>query len=180
MIGIDEVGRGPLAGPLLVCAVRLKNNHGIVGLNDSKKLTAKNRIKLAEQIKNRAEIGYGWVSAKEIDKLGLTKSMQKACKVAVGEIFQDSKEQIIIDGNINYLSGFNAKAVIKADQTIGEVSAASIVAKVTRDELMEKIGTKYPKYNFAKNKGYGTAEHINAIKQFGYCPEHRKSYIIKK
>lgn len=177
IIGIDEVGRGCWAGPLVAAAVGLKANHGIDGLNDSKKLSALSRIQLAQEIQGSTSIiGVGWVWPREINKIGLTESVRLAMQRAVNEITV-TKEQIIIDGNINYLQYIpNTKAVIKADGSVASVSAASIIAKVARDAYMIKIAEKYPHYGFERHVGYGTKRHIEALRLHGVLPIHRTNY----
>jgi ribonuclease HII len=176
MIGVDEVGRGAWAGPLLVCATRL--HEPIQGLRDSKLLSAKRREQLSEVIRPVADIGYGWVPAQEIDFIGLAAALRLATKRALTSIKPMSGEQIIIDGTINFAPEFGATTLVKADQTISEVSAASIVAKVARDEYMIKLSTVYPEYGFGSHVGYGTALHQRAIQMHGLCAEHRKSFNI--
>jgi ribonuclease HII len=177
IIGIDEVGRGCWAGPLVAAAVGLADGRGIVGLNDSKKLSEKMRLQLTSEIQKATDyIGIGWVWPKEINALGLTESVRLAMKRAYNEIFCDSDE-IIIDGNYNYLSHIaNATAVIKADGSVESVSAASIIAKVTRDQYMKQIAEKYPEYGFEKHVGYGTKQHIAALEKYGITPIHRINY----
>lgn len=178
MIGIDEVGRGAIAGPLLVCAVRL--NKRIDGLKDSKMLTKNKRQELAAKIEAVADIGFGWVSETNIDDIGLSNALALATAKALDEIKPNKDEEIIIDGSVNFAPATNSKTIIKADQTIAEVSAASIIAKVTRDDLMCKLAKKYPLYGFENHVGYGTKDHIDKIKANGYCSLHRKSFKLKK
>ena len=174
-VGIDEVGRGCWAGPLVAGAVIL--HEPIAGLKDSKKLTKLQRERLSTQIHaEAAAIGLGWVEAAEIDALGLTKAVGLAMERAVAEIAIDF-EEMIIDGNINYfLHDVRAKAVIKADNTVPSVSAASIVAKVARDAYMTDMASRYAGYGFEKHVGYGTAAHITALQAIGVTDIHRKSY----
>lgn len=175
IIGIDEVGRGAWAGPLVVGAVSLKSN--IDGLNDSKLITAKQRVKLAKEIKqNTSYIGIGWASSSEVDDYGLSAALTLATHRALKEI--DSGAEIIIDGNVNFLKDYypNSKSLVKADKTIPSVSAASIVAKVARDEYMNNLSKEFPNYGFDKNVGYGTAGHKNSITINGLCHEHRLSF----
>jgi ribonuclease HII len=174
MVGIDEVGRGAWAGPLLVCAVRL--HKPVIGLKDSKQLTPKRRNELAEQIKLCADIGYGWVSAKTIDDIGLAKALQLATDKALDEITLESQEEIIIDGTVNYAPTLNVKTIVKADQTVPAVSAASIVAKVARDAHMRFLAKQFPKYGFEKHVGYGTRAHTDALKLYGISIHHRTSF----
>lgn len=171
--GIDESGRGPLAGPLVLAGVVL--NKSVYKLNDSKKLTKKERESLFEKIKKNSSYKIVIVDNMDIDKNGLSFSINSALKEILLSL--DAKEYIF-DGNSNFgVSGI--KTVIKADQKIKEVMAASILAKVTRDDIMCKLSLKYPQYNFCKHKGYATKEHIELIKKFGYCKIHRKSYKLK-
>lgn len=184
ILGIDEVGRGPLAGPLVVGAVILPTEEKpwFKDLNDSKKLTAKKREELSKIILEESTTGLGWVFPKELDELGMTNSLRLATRRAVKIIKEKHTpfSQIVIDGTINFLSGTPLETytstLIKADAKIREVSAASIVAKVARDNYMKKLATKYPNYHFEKHVGYGTSAHIEAIHEFGLCPEHRLSF----
>ena len=177
ILGIDEVGRGPWAGPLVVGACLLPEP--IEGLNDSKKLSVKKREELAKIIREKAIFGLGWISAEELDQLGLTESLCKAAREAVSQITGDFDE-IIIDGTMNFLRGTKYESIAqfmpKADQLVPEVSAASIIATVSRDHYMYEIAEKYPGYGFEKHVGYGTAAHKAAIEKLGLCPEHRRSF----
>lgn len=182
IIGIDEVGRGCWAGPLVAAAVGLEDSHNIVGLADSKKLSKKLRENIDQQIRSETkQIGIGWVWPKEINKFGLTKSVKLAMQRAVDQIeLVDYK--IIIDGNINYLKKLpNTESIIRADGHIDCVSAASIIAKVARDEYMEKIDREFPGYGFGSNVGYGTKLHVQGLDRLGITKIHRINYkpIIK-
>ena len=175
-VGIDEVGRGCWAGPLVAGAVILATP--IAGLKDSKKLSAKRRSELAVLIyAHAAAVGIGWVWPHEIDELGLTKSVALAMRRAVEQI-TSSYDEVIIDGNINYLPDIpGTVAVIKADDTVAVVSAASIAAKVARDRYMIDIAAaEYPLYGFERHVGYGTTLHVAALQQYGSCALHRMSY----
>lgn len=179
-VGIDEVGRGCWAGPLVAAAVLLVEP--IEGLRDSKKLSAKRRAAFAEQIYNSsASVGIGWVTPVEVDSLGLTKAVQLAMLRAIKRIDCDYDE-IIIDGNLNFFQNViglkteNIKTLIRADDLIPAVSAASIVAKVARDNRMAELAVEYPGYGFESHVGYGTAAHIAALQKLGVCDIHRKSY----
>ena len=178
ILGIDEVGRGPWAGPLVVGACVL-GDAKIEGLTDSKKLSAKKREALAGEISEKCEYGLGWVYADELDKIGLSAALRKACREAVKQI-QAPYHEIIIDGTVNFLSDTHlapyVQVLAKADLLVPEVSAASIIAKVARDRYMKDIAKKYPFYGFEKHVGYGTAAHKAAIEKYGVCPEHRKSF----
>ncbi len=175
-VGIDEVGRGCWAGPLVAGAVILGD--ATDGLRDSKKLSKKQRDSLAIVIKNNAKAtGLGWVWPEEIDTIGLTEAVRLAMQRAVAEITLEYDE-IIIDGNINYLAhDSRAKFLIKADDTVPAVSAASILAKVARDTWMEQEAhQQFPQYEFGSHVGYGTKRHIELLKTHGVTILHRKSY----
>ena len=178
ILGIDEVGRGCWAGPLVVGAVVLGDTT-IKGLTDSKALSKKRREALAIEINEKAAgVGLGWVSASEIDEIGLSKALRLATARAVRQISAPFHE-IIIDGTINFLSdtplGGYVSTLKKADLLIASVSAASIVAKVARDEYMVEQDERYPAYGFASHVGYGTAAHRAAINAHGVTPLHRLS-----
>lgn len=177
MIGIDEVGRGAWAGPLLVVAVRQKNELP-KGVKDSKRLSKKSRIKFINDIKTSCDIGCGWVKPIEIDKLGLTSAIALAVERALDEINAKINEKIIMDGNINYCHSKykNVECVIKADDSHPIVSVASIYAKVTRDKFMTELAKEFLFFDFEKNVGYGTLKHRQALKQFGATKYHRLSY----
>ncbi len=175
VVGIDEVGRGCLAGPLVAAAVVLDKRINM--LRDSKLLSRAQRENIAKRIKQKA-LGYGigWVSVEEINTIGLTKANQLAIRRALEQITCDY-DQIIIDGSINYLKD-NPKAVtlIKADQKVKCVSAASIIAKVTRDNHMIELANKFPHYQFDRHVGYGTKLHREMLKLHGHCELHRLNY----
>ncbi|MDB5186069.1 MAG: putative Ribonuclease [Candidatus Saccharibacteria bacterium] len=175
IVGIDEVGRGCWAGPLVAGAVLLGDP--IVGLADSKKLSKRTREKLDADIRVSAvAYGLGWVTPFELDEIGLTEAVRLAMERAMAEI-RVPYDEIIIDGNYNFLSS-NPKSscLIKADDTIQAVSAASIVAKVARDQYMEKMALTHPGYGFEKHVGYGTAAHSAALKLYGITELHRRSF----
>lgn len=185
ILGIDEVGRGPLAGPLVVGAVILPDSkpEWVSELKDSKKLSAKKREALNTLILEEAPAcGLGWVSAFELDEVGISEALCLACSRAVKSVqrLHEPFSQIVIDGKVNFLKLTSLEkyvtTVVKADDLIKEVSAASIIAKVARDNYMKEIAFKYPGYDFEKNVGYGTAKHMAAISKLGICPEHRKSF----
>ena len=184
ILGIDEVGRGPLAGPLVVGAVILPEPwpEWVGDLRDSKKLSVKKREKLSDLVLAEATVGLGWVMVGELDDLGISEALRLATRRAVEKV-QEKKvafSQIVIDGKVNFLQGTALEKYVstkvKADDLIKEVSAASVVAKVARDHYMYEMGEKYAGYGFSKNVGYGTAEHLKAIRELGICPEHRKSF----
>jgi ribonuclease HII len=175
IVGIDEVGRGCLAGPLVVGAVVLEKR--IRGLKDSKLLTREQREALDIKIRERAlGIGLGCIPAADVDRLGLTKATQLAAEQALKQI-TCAYEEVIIDGNFNYLKDNpKSRAVIKADMTVPAVSAASIVAKVARDNYMIEIAEKFPHYQFEKHVGYGTKLHREMLALHGTCELHRISW----
>jgi ribonuclease HII len=179
-VGIDEVGRGCWAGPLVAAAVVL--SEPIEGLRDSKKLTKKRRDKLAAIVHDTAAaVGIGWVTPAEVDSLGLTKAVKLAMLRAIKQVDCDYDE-IIIDGNINFFQNVtglktdNIKTLVRADDLIPAVSAASIIAKVARDNRMAELAAEYPGYGFELHVGYGTAAHLSALQKQGVCDIHRKSY----
>lgn len=174
VIGIDEVGRGCWAGPLCVAAVRLLKP--IEGLNDSKLLRPRQRERLAQQIRQHAEVSIAWMASSEIDKWGLTAALTKAVTIAAGQ--HQDYDEVIIDGSYNFLAGHNkpVQVIVGGDKLIPEVSAASIIAKVARDNFMKKVDKAWPEYGFAVHVGYGTARHREALKTYGVTPLHRRSY----
>lgn len=177
MIGIDEVGRGAWAGPLLVVAAR---QVGVLplALKDSKVLSRPKREALIEDIREGCELGEGWVEPEEIDKLGLTNAMKLAVARALRQLDCTASEEIIMDGSINYCAPEyrNVTCVIKADSSYPLVSAASIFAKVRRDNLMAELDQLHQGYGFASHVGYGTALHQQALEKLGVSLIHRKSY----
>lgn len=174
IIGIDEVGRGSWAGPLVVGAVILQSE--IVGLADSKILTRAQRREVALRIHQSAiAASTGWVEASEVDELGLTAATQLAITRAIKSIH--SYDEIIIDGSINFLPhNAKAKALVKADALVPAVSAASIIAKVARDDYMAEQDLIYPNYGFESHVGYGTAKHRQALIDYGVTSLHRLGY----
>lgn len=185
ILGIDEVGRGPWAGPLVVGAVVLPDGHDLNGLTDSKKLSAKRRQVLEIAIKEAAlGWGLGWVHADEIDTVGLSEALRLATIRAVQAV-KAPYHEIIIDGTINFLKetskGKYVTTLAKADALIPAVSAASIIAKVARDTYMEEQARVYPEYGFDSHVGYGTAKHQRALLEHGVTVLHRRSFApIKK
>ncbi len=177
MIGIDEVGRGCWAGPLLVVAARTRGDLPL-GVADSKKLSKKKRESLFHDIGISCDIGEGWVQPAEVDEFGLTIAMHMAVERALAALNAQADEVIIMDGNINYCQPkfANVQAVIDADADYPIVSAASIYAKVLRDNYMAQQATVHPNYSFEKHVGYGTSAHIAALKLLGVCELHRLSY----
>ncbi len=176
MVGIDEVGRGCLAGPLVAAAVLLRTP--VKGLTDSKLLTRKQREILAGRISEWAVIGLGWVSAQEVDAIGMTAAVSKAMRTAIGQITMNYDE-VIIDGNFNYLPDLPmSRTLVKADLLVPAVSAASIIAKVARDDYMREMALLFPSYYFEKHVGYGTRLHMEMLRQFGICELHRQSFKL--
>lgn len=175
IVGIDEVGRGCLAGPVVVGAVLL-GDHSIQGLNDSKLLSKKKRHELEGIIKERASsVGIGWVSARRIDEIGMSAALKMAAEIALGQI-RGQFDEIIVDGTIRLVADERATTMKKADQLIASVSAASIIAKEARDRYMCYIHELFPEYGFASHVGYGTAAHMEVLQQIGPSPIHRLSF----
>jgi ribonuclease HII len=171
--GIDEAGRGPIAGPLVMAGVVLKEE--IEGLNDSKKLSEKRREKLYEEIILKSDYKIVEVSNEKIDEKGLSWAINFCLNEIVNSLDAD---RYIFDGNSKF--GVEIlETMVKGDSKVAEISAASILAKVTRDRYMIEIAPLYPNYSFAKHKGYITKKHIAEIEKFGYSNIHRKSYKIK-
>jgi ribonuclease HII len=175
--GVDEVGRGPLVGAVVTAAVILDPNNPISGLNDSKKLSEKKRLQLAEEIKAKAlSWSLGRAEVHEIDSLNILHATMLAMTRAVQGL-HIQPEWALIDGNrVPKDIGVQASAVVKGDALVPEISAASILAKVARDEEMQQLDAAYPQYGFAGHKGYPTAEHLAAIKTHGVINEHRRSF----
>ena len=186
--GIDEAGRGPLAGPVVVACVVMNPESMIEGVNDSKKISEKKRERIYEVIINEAiAYGVGIVSQTDIDRINILNATKMGLRLAIKDIEEDLKKKkrsfekpdiILVDAltkidtdNIPY------KSIIKGDAKSYSIAAASIVAKVTRDRIMRQWDEVYPMYGFEKHKGYGTAAHIKAIKEYGLCPLHRRSFV---
>ena len=169
--GVDEVGRGPLAGPVVAAAVVFPRGVSLPAVNDSKKLTAPEREELERAIRAvpGVSIGIGEVSAAEIDRLDILRATWRAMRLAVEQL--GKVDFILVDGR-----PYPSRAMVGGDGRSASIAAASIVAKVYRDRLMEEYETRYPGYGFAGHKGYGTAEHLEALRRLGPCPEHRRSF----
>ena len=176
--GIDEAGRGPLAGPVVVASVIMPEDSMIEGINDSKKISEKKREKLYDQIIEEA-ISYGIsiIGQEEIDEINILNATKKGLTNSLKEL-KVNPDLIIVDAlsHIDTL-GIPYESIIKGDAKCYSISAASILAKVTRDRIMREWATIYPQYGFEQHKGYGTAKHILAIKEYGACPIHRKTFI---
>lgn len=177
LCGIDEVGRGPLAGPVVACAVILPKDHEILYLNDSKKLSAKKREELYEVIQKEAvSIGVGMASPARIDEINILQATYEAMRQAVSKL--SVCPQLLLNDAVTIPQiEIPQVPIIKGDAKSASIAAASIVAKVTRDRLMVEYDKAMPGYGFASNKGYGSSEHIEALKKYGPSPIHRASFI---
>lgn len=174
--GVDEVGRGPLAGAVVAAAVILDPDQPIIGLNDSKKLSAKRREQLAEEIRDKALAwSLGRAEVEEIDTINILQATFLAMQRAV-EGLPVAPDLVKIDGNRCPKLPYRMQAIIGGDATVAEISAASILAKVSRDAELVAMDTLYPEYGFAKHKGYGTAAHLEALRRYGATPIHRRSF----
>jgi len=175
--GIDEAGRGPLAGPVVAGAVILPRVCDILFLNDSKKLSEKRREALFEEIQEKASaFAVGVVGADRIDEINILQATYEAMRLAIGKL--GAEPEVFLNDAVT-IPGITASQVpiVKGDSKSVSIAAASIMAKVTRDHMMEEYDKLFPEYGFAKHKGYGTAAHIHALKEFGPCPIHRRSFI---
>lgn len=175
--GIDEVGRGPLAGPVVAAAVILPVDHNILYLNDSKQLSAKKREQLYDEIMNKAvAVGVGMANENVIDEINVLNADYEAMKQAISKL--DIKPDILLNDAVKIPGvDIDQVSIIKGDTLSASIAAASIVAKVTRDRLMVEYDDIYPGYGFARNMGYGTSEHIDALKKMGPCAIHRRTFI---
>ncbi len=174
--GVDEAGRGPLAGPVVAAAVILDDLNPIKGLADSKVLTALRREKLYDEIRAKALCcSIALATAEEIDTLNILQATMLAMKRAV-EGLRLKPVKVLVDGNRLPTLSMLAEAIVKGDALVPSISAASILAKVYRDRWCEQFHLEYPQYGFAGHKGYGTAEHLAALREHGACPQHRKSF----
>ena len=177
--GVDEAGRGPLAGPVCAAAVILPRNIEIAGLNDSKKLSEKNREKLYDEICEKAvNFGIALASVEEIEQLNILNAAMLAMNRAIAQL-APQPELALIDGNRNSAIEINSRCVIKGDAKCADIAAASILAKVTRDRYMLEMAEKYPEYHFERHKGYGTKLHYEALREYGPCEIHRPSFLRK-
>ena len=173
--GIDEVGRGPLAGPVVACAVILNNDHNYLGLNDSKKVSAKNRAKLNQQlIDGVTEYAYGVATAEEIDQFNIYKATQIAMQRAIDNL-KLKPTHLLIDA-MKLDNKINQTSIIKGDAKSVSIAAASIMAKEHRDNYMKEFAEQFPGYGFENNVGYGTKEHLKGIDEYGVIKEHRKTF----
>lgn len=174
--GIDEAGRGPLAGPV-VCACCVPGDYYLDGVNDSKKIGEKKREFLFEQLRaNVLSYGIGIVDEKEIDEINILNATKKGMEIATNSL-NIMPDIVLIDAVKGLKLPCRQYPIVKGDATSYAIAAASILAKVTRDRIMREYDKKYPEYGFAKHKGYGTAEHIAALRKYGPCEIHRRSFI---
>lgn len=174
--GVDEAGRGPLAGPVVAAAVILDDLHPVPGLADSKALTAARRESLADQIRARALcVAVGSASVEEIDRLNILQATLLAMKRAV-EGLRLTPVKVLVDGNQLPRWSLQSQAIVDGDAKVPCISAASIVAKVHRDNLCVQLHEQFPHYGFAQHKGYATAEHLQALRLYGHCEAHRRSF----
>jgi ribonuclease HII len=177
--GVDEAGRGPLAGPVVAAAVIFEKNTIINGINDSKKLDEKTREKLYNEITTKAvSYGIGIVDHIKIDEINILNATLHAMKIAVGKL-NPQPDLILIDGNKSFITNIPTKTIIGGDGKSFSIAAASIIAKVTRDRMMKKEAEKFPHYSWHTNKGYATKAHIRAIREHGPCELHRRSFLSK-
>lgn len=173
--GMDEVGRGPLAGPVVTACVVMPEDDPILWVDDSKKLSETRREQVFEEIMARAlYVGIGRVSAEDIDRYNILEATRMAMKTAADQVPADI---FLVDAVTNLGLKGREVAVIKGDASSYSIAAASIVAKVTRDREIRELDQQYPQYGLARNKGYGTGEHIEALKKYGPCPIHRRTFI---
>ena len=175
--GIDEAGRGPLAGPVVVASVIMPADSIIEGVNDSKKVSEKKREKLYDLILEEAiSYGVGIIGQDEIDDINILNATKKSLTMSLKEL--DKKPDLIIVDALTHIDtlGIPYESIIKGDAKCYSIAAASIIAKVTRDRIMREWDKVYPQYGFERHKGYGTSAHISAIKEYGLCPIHRKSF----
>ena len=184
--GIDEAGRGPLAGPVVVACSLMPKDSMIEGVNDSKKIAAKKRERIYEEIiKEAIAYGVGIINQEEIDRINILNATKKGLTIAIKELEEKLEKQnlkrpevILVDAltGIDTL-GIPYKSIIHGDAISYSIACASIIAKVTRDRIMKQMDEIYPQYGFAKHKGYGTAAHMQAIRENGLCPIHRRSFV---
>ena len=177
--GVDEAGRGPLAGPVCAAAVILPRGIEIAGLNDSKKLSEKKREKLYDEICDKAiSFGIAFATVDEIEKLNILNAAMLAMNRAIAQL-DPQPELALIDGNRNSAIEIRSQCAVKGDAKCADIAAASILAKVTRDRYMLEMAEKYPEYHFEQHKGYGTKLHYEALREHGPCEVHRPSFLRK-
>lgn len=179
LCGVDEAGRGPLAGPVCAAAVMLPRGHVIEGLNDSKKLTEKRREELYDVIRSESvSYGIAFASVEEIETLNILGATFLAMNRAIMQL-SPAPELALIDGNRTKGIEVPARSIVKGDSKCADIAAASVLAKVTRDRYMLEMAEKYPQYHFEQHKGYGTTLHYAALREFGPSPIHRMSFLKK-
>lgn len=180
-VGVDEAGRGPLAGPVIAAAIYIPEHVKIEGIRDSKELSPKKRRAVYEKLLSSKEIdfGIGVMSPQDIDKINVLQATLEAMKEAVSKM-KGKPDFLLIDGNTLPLIGIQKKCIVKGDSRVRSIAAASILAKEYRDDLMQELHLLYPQYNFAKHKGYPTEEHLTLLKKYGPSPVHRKSFAPVK
>lgn len=176
-VGVDESGRGPLAGPVIAAAVYIPDGIVIEGVNDCKRLSEKERNALFHTLTTHAEIkiGVGSASSREIDEINIL----QAALLAMGRAVMNMPiraDYLLVDGNKMPKLKIPGKAIVQGDSRVQAIAAASVIAKVTRDEILKKLDVKYPQYGFSKHKGYGTESHVKALKTYGATEEHRKTF----
>ncbi len=177
LCGVDEVGRGPLAGPVVAAAVIFAPGVVIEGINDSKKLTERKRESLYARIVAESETyGYALVSPERIDEINILQASLEAMRIAVSQLTVEP-DLILIDGNKTFAHAAKREAIVKGDAKSFSIAAASIVAKVIRDRLMVELDKEFPHFNWSRNKGYPTKDHIRAVLEYGSCIHHRKSFL---
>lgn len=179
LAGVDEAGRGPLAGPVVAAAVVFKNSIDIPLVDDSKKIKESDREILYERIMNESiSFGIGIVDNKDIDEINILQASLKAMKIAVNNLDVEP-DIILIDGNKSFVMNKEIHTVVKGDSKSFSIAAASIIAKVERDRIMKNLSLQYPEYKWEKNKGYPTKEHFELVRKYGITPFHRKTFLKK-
>ena len=177
--GVDEAGRGPLAGPVYAAAVILPDGLEELGINDSKKMSEKKREQLFDIVtENAIAYGVGFATEKEIDEINILNATYLAMKRAV-EAMGVKPDMVLVDGNRKPGTGYEEVTIVKGDAKSISIAAASILAKVSRDRYMRELAEKYPEYEFERHKGYGTKLHYEKIEQYGILPDHRRSFLKK-
>ncbi|MDE2890951.1 MAG: ribonuclease HII [Chloroflexota bacterium] len=179
VVGVDEVGRGPLAGPIVTAAVSLpldRRPAWLSELRDSKQLSPQQRERLAPLIREGSQQwSLGWVQAAELDDLGMTNALRLACRRAIEQL-REPPDVVLADGRDDLRLAWRTEMIVKGDATVASIAAASIIAKVARDRWMVELDERCPGYGFARHKGYGSAQHLTALESLGPCPEHRRSF----
>ena len=175
LAGVDEAGRGPLAGPVVASAVIVRDFSFSAAINDSKKMTPKSRERAYEEILAKCVVGIGIVESKRIDEINILQAALAAMEEAVSKL-AEQPDCLLIDGNKTPKLPFRQFAIVDGDAKSFSIACASVVAKVTRDRMMEYYDEIYPQYGFGKHKGYGTKEHVDAVRKNGPCEIHRKSF----